>query len=384
MNNWQIKKLGEICIVKPPKSEARKKLNDNDVVSFVPMEDLGILNKNLNLSQTKKLKEVVESYTYFADDDVLMAKITPCFENGKLGIAKNLKNGIGFGSSEYVVFRTNDDLLPEYLFYFLSTKKFREEGSKNMRGAAGHKRVSKEFIKNFTISFPPLLEQKRLVALLDELFEKIEKANENTKKNLKNSKELFESWLKDRIHNPDNDWAKQQLGEIAENLDRKRIPITKKDRINGDFPYYGASGIVDYVNDYIFDEDLLLISEDGANLLARTYPIAFSISGKTWVNNHAHVLKFKKKITQKFVEYYLNSINLVSYISGMAQPKLNQASLNSIEIHLPEISEQKSIVESFDKLSTNTKKIESLYQQKLNNLEELKQSILHQAFTGKL
>ena len=117
----------------------------------------------------------------------------------------------------------------------------------------------------------------------------------------------------------------KSLGSICVNLDNRRIPITKKDRTEGKIPYYGASGIVDYVNEYIFDEDLLLVSEDGANLLARTYPIAFPISGKTWVNNHAHVLKFEDACTQKFVEHYLNSVSLDSFVSGMAQPKLNLA-----------------------------------------------------------
>lgn len=94
------------------------------------------------------------------------------------------------------------------------------------------------------------------------------------------------------------------LGEVAENLDSRRIPITSGVREPGEVPYYGASGIVDYVKDFIFDGDFLLISEDGANLLARSTPIAFSISGKTWVNNHAHVLKFNTYAERKFVEYY--------------------------------------------------------------------------------
>ena len=105
-------------------------------------------------------------------------------------------------------------------------------------------------------------------------------------------------------------WEMKKLGDVCENLDSKRVPITKNKREKGDIPYYGASGIVDYVKDYLFDEELLLVSEDGANLLARTYPIAFSISGKTWVNNHAHVLKFENMTSQIFIEYYLNSIKL--------------------------------------------------------------------------
>jgi len=113
-------------------------------------------------------------------------------------------------------------------------------------------------------------------------------------------------------------WPTKSLNEICENLDSKRVPITKSKRKSGNIPYYGASGVVDHVDDYLFDEDLLLVSEDGANLLARTYPIAFSITGKTWVNNHAHVLRFEKEVTRRFAEYYFNSISLEPYVSGMA------------------------------------------------------------------
>jgi restriction endonuclease S subunit len=141
------------------------------------------------------------------------------------------------------------------------------------------------------------------------------------------------------------DWPKRELGNLAENLDSRRVPITKGGRKEGLFRYYGASGIVDYVADYIFDEDILLISEDGANPLARSTPIAFSVSGKCWVNNHAHVLKFANPAAQKFVEVYLNSISIEEFATGAAQPKLNQQALNSILISIPEdVAIQQAIV----------------------------------------
>ena len=134
----------------------------------------------------------------------------------------------------------------------------------------------------------------------------------------------------------DPEWPKYSLGDLADNLDSRRIPVSKGHRKSGPFPYYGASGVVDYVNDYIIDEDILLISEDGANLLARSTPIAFSVSGKSWVNNHAHVLRFKTLDIQKYVECYLNSVSIKQYVMGSAQPKLNQKALGSIQIPLPD------------------------------------------------
>lgn len=174
------------------------------------------------------------------------------------------------------------------------------------------------------------------------------------------------------------------MGKVCENLDSKRIPITKNKRMAGEYPYYGASGVVDHVNDYIFDEDLLLVSEDGANLLARTYPIAFSVTGRVWVNNHAHVLRFPDFASQRFMEYYLNSIRLDPYVNGMAQPKLNQNSLNTIPVPTAPVSQKKLVVAQLDSFRDATQRLESIYQQKLDALDELKKSLLHQAFSGAL
>ncbi len=160
---------------------------------------------------------------------------------------------------------------------------------------------------------------------------------------------------RDQLLTFDEDEAEwKTLGELAENLDSKRKPITGSRREPGEIPYYGASGIVDYVKDYIFDGDFLLVSEDGANLLARSTPIAFSIKGKTWVNNHAHVLKFETYADRKFVEYYLNNIDLTPYISGAAQPKLNQKNLNSIPVPNPSPNKKARIVAILDKFDTLT------------------------------
>ena len=176
------------------------------------------------------------------------------------------------------------------------------------------------------------------------------------------------------------DWEIKRLNEISQNLDNRRIPITKNIRSSGTIPYYGASGIVDFVKEYLFDEDLLLVSEDGANLLARTYPIAFSISGKTWVNNHAHVLKFQNSTTQQFVELYLNSIKLDDFVSGMAQPKLNQTMLNKIPIPLPPLSEQQRIVAILDEAFAAIAKAKTNAEQNLKNAKELFESYLQGVF----
>ena len=187
-------------------------------------------------------------------------------------------------------------------------------------------------LKNIRIPLPPLEVQKDIAAEI-----------EGYQKVINGARAVVDNY---RPHIPIHpDWPKRALGSLAQNLDSRRIPITQGDRKEGPYPYYGASGIVDHVADFIFDEDILLISEDGANLLARSTPIAFSVSGKCWVNNHAHVLKFSQPATQKFVEVYLNSISIAEFVTGAAQPKLNQQALNGIPIPIPtDIATQQAIV----------------------------------------
>jgi type I restriction enzyme S subunit len=226
--------------------------------------------------------------------------------------------------------------------------------SKAITGAA-QPQITRKSLEPIEFSYPSLDEQKRIVAKLDAAFAEIDKAvalldvKETEIGKLKDS--LLTDYLIQKLDDEEvsKTWKTLKLNDICENLDAKRIPITKKDRKSGEIPYYGASGIVDYVEGYIFDEELLLVSEDGANLLARTYPIAFSVIGKCWVNNHAHVLKFKDQITRRFVEYFLNFISLSDFVSGMAQPKLNQKKLNSIPISLPPIAEQQRLVSKVDR-----------------------------------
>ena len=193
--SWEKKRLGDVCEIRPSKSETTKYLSDDDNVSFLPMEDLQIMNYYIEPKQSKKLKEISGSYTCFANGDVLLAKVTPCFENGKQGIAKDLTNGVGFGSSEYIVFRPASKLLSEYLYYSLATSDFRENGKKHLLGACGLKRLSKDYVNEYNIPLPPLPEQKRIVEELDTLSEKVRQLQEIYTKQIANCDELKQSLL---------------------------------------------------------------------------------------------------------------------------------------------------------------------------------------------
>lgn len=239
----------------------------------------------------------------------------------------------------------SEEVLPQYAYYILLLQNFGEKSN-----SASQPFVSYHILETPVVPIPPLHIQAEIVRILDAFTELTAEltaelvARQQQYSYYRNQLLMFEEG--------EVEW--KALGDLAENLDSKRKPITSGLRESGDIPYYGASGIVDYVKDYIFDGDYLLVSEDGANLTARNTPIAFSISGKNWVNNHAHVLNFKTYAERRYVEYYLNSIDLTPYISGAAQPKLNQKNLNSIKIPSPSLKEKERIVTILDKFDALT------------------------------
>ena len=310
--------------------------------------------------------------------DLIMANVG---DPGNAFLLPNLGMPTTLGPNSILIRAEKEITSNEFLHYFFLSLEGRQLIDEISAGAAQRK-FNKTSFRGLTIPLPPLEEQQRIVAVLDEAFEGLARARAHAEANLQNARELFESYLFTVFS--EGNWPEKTLNQISENLDRVRVPITKSNRVAGDIPYYGASGVVDHVADFLFDEDLLLISEDGANLLARTYPIAFSISGKAWVNNHAHVLRFPDLDTQEFVRLYLNSISLEPYVSGMAQPKLNQAQLNRIPIPFPDSADRTEIVAKAELLAAETEDLQRRFEATLQDLDDLRQSLLQTAFAGEL
>lgn len=205
--DWEMVELGEVCEVNPQKSEL-KGVDEDLEVSFLPMADLNENQIDFEPKQSKSLKEVIKGYTYFRDDDVLLAKVTPCFENGKAGIAKGLLNGIGFGSSEYYVIRPNEKILSTWIYLNVTTNDFRKRGKNNMTGTGGLQRVPKDFVETSVIPLPSIEIQRQIVS-------QIEKEQELVNAN-KQLIEIFEQKIKDRIAKVWGEKKEEDLSVAAE------------------------------------------------------------------------------------------------------------------------------------------------------------------------
>lgn len=185
--------------------------------------------------------------------------------------------------------------------------------------------------------------------------------------------------MSDTMSLPNCEWKEYSLSELTDNFNHVRIPLSKMEREKrgGKFPYYGASGIIDYVDDYLFDGEFLLISEDGENLKSRQTPIAFLASGKFWVNNHAHIMQGKKPYLNKLLVYFFQNLDLNPFITGAVQPKLNKENLLSIPVNLPrDENEQKAIA---GVLSSLDDKIDLLHRQN-KTLETMAETLFRQWF----
>ena len=287
-------------------------------------------------------------------------------------ITETISNAVySYHIMRYRLFEKNM-LLSYYINYSFDTDNVKRQILKKAQGLTRFG-LSKDKFASILIPIPSLEEQTRIVGILDTFTSAIDNLKEQIAQRRKQY-EYYRDQLLDLEGKPGAEM--KTLPEISDNRDRVRKPITSSKRKAGNYPYYGASGIVDYVDGYIFDGDYLLISEDGANLVARSTPIAFSITGKNWVNNHAHVLQFKDKATQKYVEIYLNMIDLEPWINGAAQPKLNQDNLNKISIPLPPLSEQQRIVSILDTFEASIQNLEAQLKEREKQYEYYRNKLL--------
>jgi type I restriction enzyme S subunit len=403
-SGWTSGILGELCQIRPPKSEARNRLKEGDLVSFAGMEQLGIDRKFLETTQVRRLESVNGSYTYFADGDVLLAKITPCFENGKLGIASALENGIGFGSSEFVVLRPNHALDKEFLHYYLGRPEFRSEGEARMGGAVGQQRIPKDFIDNYLIPLPPISEQRRIVGILDEVFDDIAVAKANAERNLKNARALFESYLHSVFAGPQTSWLEKTLEEsVATNCTLSYGIVQPGGDYAGGLPIVRPMDLTEkviqpdglkrinpklakaYQRTILLGDDLLLCVRGSTGLVS----VASTKLAGANVTRGIVPIRFDQTVLKKELGFYVMSSEPVQTqirekTYGAALRQINIRDLRKVVLRFPPLEQQYDLVTMLDELALGSQCLESIYRRKLVALEELKKSLLNQAFAGEL
>lgn len=328
--------------------------------------------------------------------DILLCKINPRI-NRVWKVSQFTDNEL-IASSEWIIIR-NNHINENYLMYCFQSKYFREFMLSNVSGVGGSlMRAQPKYVQTYPIPLPPLSEQQRIVERIEELFAKLDEAKERLQEVADSfavrkaailhkafTGELTKQWRRENGVS-DESWEEKKLSEITENQDSKRIPLSKsqRDNMNRIYDYYGASGIIDKVDDYIFEGKKLLIGEDGANLVTRSKDIAFIADGKYWVNNHAHILDVKDTVLLMYLCHYINNMDLIPYVTGSAQPKLTQAKMNNIKIFLPTLSEQHEIVRLIDDLLARERAAQQVAEQALASIDLMKKSILARAFRGEL
>lgn len=268
---------------------------------------------------------------------------------------------------------------PRFCFYWLDSIDFRKHNSGGAQPS-----LNRNFIYPIPIPLPPLPEQKKITEILSTW----DRAIETTEKLLANAeaqkKAVMQQLLtgKRRLKGFEGEWKEVQLGEVTQCLDNRRRPLNGEQRsaMKGDIPYWGANGIVDYVNDYLFNEPLVLLAEDGGYFDEyQTRPIANLVSGKTWVNNHAHILRATQDVSVDWIYYSLVHRNILPYINSGTRSKLNKSDMLKIPLFVPDITEQGAICEV---LSSAYGELEAL-NANLEHLRTEKQSLMQQLLTGK-
>ncbi len=398
--DWTSSRIRNIAALSPGFSDGAP-LSD-ELCTVVPMELVSADGK-IDASSLQAFEDISSGLTIFEAGDVLFAKITPCMENGKGAYVENLPTRYAFGSTEFHVLRPNGFINPKFLYYYTFNSVFRAYAAENMSGAAGQKRVSSRFLKDTRLFLPPRKEQERIAAFLDASCAAIDAAVAAKQRQLDALNALQKTVIQQAVTsglNPlipmkDTDvrwlpkvpkhWRVVRLKDVMEFFNTVRVPLSAADRglmTEKIYDYYGASGVIDKVDSYLFDGTYILIAEDGANLLTRSKPLAFLASGKFWVNNHAHILKPRWSGDNTFFVNLLESQNYSLYVTGAAQPKLTMENLGRFKLAVPPDEEQKEITEFVHKKNVAYNTIASGIECQIKILLNYRKSLIHECITG--
>jgi type I restriction enzyme S subunit len=340
-SEWITRSISDIAQINP-----RESISKGSVAKKIPMDVLQPFTRDVPGYQMEEFK----GGTKFRNMDTIMARITPCLENGKTAQVRCLDNEeVGFGSTEYIVFRAKEGTDPDYLYYLICSPLVRDPAIKSMVGSSGRQRVQTDVVANLRIAVPDFDEQKKIGGLLKALDDKIQLNTEINKNLFDQAQALYKDRYIDLAPfdgNVPDGWHFGTVSEIIELHDSKRIPLSSREREKLDkiYPYYGATSVMDYVDRYLFDGIYLLLGEDGTVVDDKGFPVLQYVEGKFWVNNHAHIITGKNGFTVELLYLLFSLTNVKSIVTGAVQPKISQANLNKVPVLIPDANE----LESFD------------------------------------
>ena len=255
---------------------------------------------------------------------------------GTVGVVAMLGKKMAFNQSCYGV-RANENSSNEYVYYLL---KDRVSNFLQYSHGGVFDTITRDTFKEIDILLPPIPEQRAIASILSSLDDKIDLLHRQNQTLEQMAETLFRQWFVERPLSgaegeADEDWEEGVLGDVIEIFDNKRVPLSKMQRNKmkeGElYPYYGAASIMDYVNDYLFDGEYILLGEDGTVRTDEGYPVLQYATGKFWVNNHAHILRAKEPYNNFFIWNYLSKKNIDRIVTGAVQPKINQGNLKSLD-----------------------------------------------------
>ena len=389
-DGWQNKTLSEVCDLITDGSHFSPRTQDSGY-PYITVRDLN--EKGIDFAKCKFISQ--ESFDELEKNgcrpktgDVLFSK------DGTVGkVAQVLDDTKFVVLSSLAILRPNRDFLTsEFLKYALKSPELLENAL-GMKTGTALRRVVLRNLKTLEIPIPPIEEQRKIVELLEDHLSRLDAALADVKqakiKAAQFRRSLFYSVFNGFIaeFGKKADWVNYLLGDIVENLDNRRIPVNSTERSLrlGKVPYYGATGQVGTIDKPIFDDELLLLGEDGVQFFDPDKSKAYLIAGPSWVNNHAHVLRANDSIvSQKLLMHYLNQFNYVGYANGTTRLKLTQGSMNTIPVSLPSRPMQEQMIDFIDQqfsiMDASVKAAEIVAIQSVS----LRRSLLQSAFTGQL
>ena len=381
-------RLGDVCIINPK----GKSLDDDCDVSFVPMQSVSE-DGTVDVTTIRKYGEVKKGFTNFQDGDILFAKITPCMENGKGCIANGLKNGMGFGSTEFHVLRPKSELVTsEWIYYLTSWPEFRKKCEKNMTGSAGQKRVPKTFLENYQIDIPSLDEQDRITAQLDKVSDLIVKRRAQLDKLDFLVKARFVEMFGDPVSNPKG-WPKVALSDLADvRIGPFGSLLHKEDYIEGGCPLVNPSHIVD--GQIVVDKKFTVPKDKYEEMEPYHLKIGDVVMGRRGEMGRCAVvcdsgllcgtgsliIRPKSDVIADYIQKIISFPSFKRTIEDMAvgqtMPNLNVPIVSSFQIIRPPVEIQKNYYELVERVE----KIRSLTKDGLNRLETLKKALMQDCF----